>query len=170
MTHADAAKDGITKAMAKKQRYKDIHGTTRVGDFLRKVGSSDLIDVAVELGTGDVFGALEELVGVDDNLTQEEKDIALELIKMDSVNSQEVTKRWVSDNNTDSKLSKNIRPALLLFLTVAAVGIAVVDSVDNIGFSVADKWASLLEMLLITAYAAYFGSRGYEKVSKNRIK
>lgn len=153
-----------------KQRYKDIHGTTRVGDFLRKVGSSDLIEVATSLGTGDVFGALKDLINVDDTLTPEEKEIALELIRMDSINAQEVSKRWVSDNQTDSSLAKNIRPALLLFLTVAAVGIAVVDSVDNIGFSVADKWASLLEMLLITAYAAYFGSRGYEKVSKNRIK
>lgn len=169
MTFADAVKDGIIK-MDKKPKYKDIHGTTRIGDFLRKVGNSDLIDVALELGTGDVFGALEEIVGYDTNLTQEEKETAIHLIKMDSLNSQEVTKRWVSDNDTDSKLSKNIRPALLLFLTVAAVGIAVVDSVDNVGFSVADKWASLLEMLLITAYAAYFGSRGYEKVSKNRIK
>jgi hypothetical protein len=52
--------------MSDKKSYKNIHGTTRVGDFLRKIKKSGLvgraIDAAGDLSTGNVLGALKTLL------------------------------------------------------------------------------------------------------------
>ena len=75
---------------------------------------------------------------------------------------QEVSKRWASDMQSDSWLSKNTRPMALIFLTVSMVLLIFVDS-SGIEFSVDSGWIDLLKSLLITVYVAYFGSRGAEK-------
>ncbi len=75
---------------------------------------------------------------------------------------QEVSKRWASDMQSDSWLSKNTRPMTLIFLTVAMVLLIFIDS-TGLNFSVDSGWVDLLKSLLITVYVAYFGSRGAEK-------
>ena len=64
--------------------------------------------------------------------------------------------------SSDSFLSKNTRPMTLIFLTVSAVFLIVLDSL-NIDFGVSNEWIDLLKGLLITVYVSYFGSRGIEK-------
>jgi len=93
----------------------------------------------------------------------------LKLLEQDMVEMQEVSKRWVSDMQSDSWLSKNTRPMTLIFLTISMIILILLDSFE-INFSVDKGWVDLLKSLLITVYVAYFGSRGAEKykaINKN---
>jgi len=78
---------------------------------------------------------------------------------------KQVTERWKVDMNSDSWLSKNIRPIVLVFLVVATVLLIFIDA-GAINFKVQDKWTDLLQLVLITVIGAYFGGRSLEKVKK----
>lgn len=135
---------------------------TKLGKFLKKIGSS-IVDKAEDiLPDSGFYGILKNIISSDTKLTPEDKETALKLLEMDSVEMQEVSKRWESDMKSDSWLSKNTRPMKLIFLTISTVFIIVLDSL-NIDFGVNTEWIDLLKSLLITVYVAYFGSRGVEK-------
>ena len=110
--------------------------------------------------------------GVVDNLhtSEEEKLEANQKIK-ELVSNYEVemektiTERWKVDMNSDSWLSKNIRPMVLIFLVVATVLMIFIDA-GTIEFNVEAKWTDLLQLVLITVIGAYFGGRSLEKVKK----
>ena len=79
---------------------------------------------------------------------------------------QEVTKRWQSDMQSDSWLSKNIRPLSLAFLTLTLFIYIILDSSIK-GFIISDNWIDLLSSLLLLVYGGYFGARSVEKVTKH---
>ncbi len=102
--------------------------------------------------------------------TKEEKLEAQRLIteileKADKEAQEQVSERWKADMASDSKLSKNIRPAVLIFLTVIFVVCAFFDG--NVGeFKIADEYIPIFQTLLITVYGAYFVGRSWEKTNK----
>ena len=110
--------------------------------------------------------------GVVDNLhtSKEEKLEAEQKIK-ELVSNYEVemektiTDRWKSDMASDSWMSKNVRPMVLIFLVVSTVLMIFIDA-GAISFNVEDKWTDLLQLVLITVIGAYFGGRSLEKVKK----
>jgi len=110
--------------------------------------------------------------GVIDSLhtSEEEKLEANQKIK-ELVSNYEVemektiTERWKVDMNSDSWLSKNIRPMVLIFLVVATVLMIFIDA-GMVQFEVKDTWVDLLQLVLITVIGAYFGGRSLEKVKK----
>ena len=89
-------------------------------------------------------------------------DVLLASWNLDTIELQEVSKRWSSDMKSDSWLSKNTRPMTLIFLTISLVIFILLDGFD-ISFGIDTGWIDLLKSLLITVYVAYFGSRGAEK-------
>jgi len=110
--------------------------------------------------------------GVLDNLTtSKEEKLAAELKIKDMIMGyeaqmqKEVTERWKVDMNSDSWLSKNIRPLVLVFLVVATILLIFIDA-GTISFKVENKWTDLLQLVLITVIGAYFGGRSLEKVKK----
>ena len=110
--------------------------------------------------------------GVIDNLTtsKEEKLEAERKIKGLIANHEvemekNITERWKMDMQSDSWLSKNIRPLVLVFLVVSTVLMIFIDA-GTINFVVEDKWTDLLQLVLITVIGAYFGGRSLEKVKK----
>ena len=121
-------------------------------------------------------GGAAELVknvgGVLDNLTtsKEEKLEAERKIKELIANyevemEKNITARWEVDLKSDSWLSKNVRPLVLVFLVVSTVLMIFIDA-GTINFVVEDKWTDLLQLVLITVIGAYFGGRSLEKVKK----
>ena len=78
---------------------------------------------------------------------------------------KQVTERWKVDMNSDSWLSKNIRPLVLIFLVVSTVLMIFIDA-GMITFEVKASWVDLLQLVLITVIGAYFGGRSLEKVKK----
>tara|TARA_Y100000356_G_C11236928_1_gene278388 strand:- start:55 stop:447 length:393 start_codon:yes stop_codon:yes gene_type:complete len=128
--------------------------------FISKLFTSNTKDLVGEVGN------------VVDNLTttQEEKLEAKKKIKEITLNfeaelQKEVSKRWEQDMNSDSWLSKNIRPLTLIFLVFSTVLLIFIDS-EMINFKVQDQWIDLLQIILITIIGAYFGGRSYEKIKR----
>ena len=76
-----------------------------------------------------------------------------------------VTERWKVDMNSDSWLSKNVRPLVLIFLVVSTVLMVFIDA-GVIEFEVKANWIDLLQLVLITVIGAYFGGRSIEKTRK----
>jgi len=110
--------------------------------------------------------------GVIDNLhtSAEEKADAERKIKdmimgYEAEMQKQVTERWKVDMASDSWLSKNIRPLVLIFLCVSTVLLIFIDA-GVISFEVKASWVDLLQLVLITVIGAYFGGRSLEKVKK----
>ena len=110
--------------------------------------------------------------GVIDNLTttEEEKLTAEEKIKdmilgYEGEMQRQVSERWMSDMNSDSWLSKNVRPMTLIFLIICTMLLISIDA-GFLSFDVKDSYVDLLQLVLITVIGAYFGGRSLEKVKK----
>lgn len=122
-----------------------------IGNIIKELfngGVTDLVD--------EVITNKEEAEQLKIRLTEVEN-------KLTETIEQEVSKRWVADMQSDSKLAKNIRPLVLAFLVVSTIAMVFIDS-GFIAFEVKDTWVDLLQIVLITVIGAYFGSRGLEKI------
>ena len=150
--------------------YKNENGTTRVGDAIRwlakqgKVIAPDILNVVGTITGIDGLKSLADKINNSD-LPKEDKEFLFKQLDADMREMEEVSKRWNSDMQSDSWLSKNVRPLLMIFLTVSMAVFIVVDSSLN-GFVVKDDWISLLSSLLLLVYGAYFGGRSLEKIQK----
>jgi hypothetical protein len=120
-----------------------------------------------------ITGGLIKDIGtiIDDLVTTDEERLAAkqkveELLEQADKDAQdEVTKRWESDMNSDSFLSKNIRPMVLIYLTFIFTALSFFDG--NVGgFKVAEEYIPIFQSLLITVYGAYFVGRTWEKSKK----
>jgi len=76
-----------------------------------------------------------------------------------------ITSRWEADLKSDSWLSKNVRPLVLIFLIICTMLLIFIDA-GTINFEVKSSWVDLLQLVLITVIGAYFGGRSLEKVKK----
>tara|TARA_R110000850_G_scaffold5839_1_gene23379 strand:- start:4 stop:471 length:468 start_codon:yes stop_codon:yes gene_type:complete len=149
-----------------KKKFKD----TRVGKFLAKVAPNILKGVSDIVPDAGILKLIGGLISKDEVLTPKDKEEALKLLEMDIVEMQEISKRWSADMASDSWLSKNVRPMMLIFLTISTWLLILMDSL-NIDFGVSIEWIDLLKSLLIVVYVSYFGSRGMEKykyISQNK--
>ena len=115
---------------------------------------------------------VESVGGMLDNLTtsKEEKLAAKQKMKeliadYETKMEANITDRWKADMNSDSWLSKNVRPMILIFLVVSTVLMIFIDA-GTIKFVVEEKWTDLLQLVLITVIGAYFGGRSFEKRKK----
>jgi predicted lipid carrier protein YhbT len=115
---------------------------------------------------------LESAGSIVDNLvtTDAEKKEAKRKLKELVLNHQakiesNITDRWKVDMASDSWLSKNVRPLVLVFVIVCTMLLIFIDA-GFIDFKVESKWVDLLQLLLITIVASYFGGRSIEKVKK----
>ena len=112
-----------------------------------------------------IGGVVDKFVRTKDEKAQFEKEMAEIFIKAEADMQKNVTERWKSDMSSDSWLSKNVRPLVLIFLIFNTMLLIFIDA-GFINFKVEDNWVSLLEVLLLTVIAAYFGGRTWEKTRK----
>lgn len=136
--------------MANKKKFKD----TAVGQFLLNKIPNVVGAIAGDTPVGSV---IEAIIGGSE-MSDADKKIALEKLKMERAEIDGVTKRWVADARSGSWLAANVRPLVLVFLVIAYVaGWYMNYSLDNI--------TSLLTIVI----GGYFGSRGVEKVFGNKM-
>ena len=109
-------------------------------------------------------------LGIVKNLLHNEPDVKNEdadaVVEAEIQYQDAVTKRWQADMSSDVKLAKLIRPVTLICLMVMFMATMVFDSLDNLPFNVKDSYVSLLEILMLTAFGAYFAGRTIEKSRK----
>ena len=130
------------------------------------------MSILTNLFSGGAADLVKGVGGVIDNLhtSKEEKLEAEKKIKELIANyevemEKQITSRWDSDMKSDSWLSKNVRPMVLIFLVISTVLLIFIDA-GTIAFEVEQKWTDLLQLVLITVIGAYFGGRSFEKVKK----
>ena len=125
--------------------------------ILSKIFSSGATELVK--GVGDV---------IDNLTTSKEEKLAAELKIKELISNYEIemekniTARWEVDMKSDSWLSKNVRPMVLIFLVVCTMLMIFIDA-GTINFLVEEKWTDLLQIVLITVIGAYFGGRTMEK-------
>ena len=120
-------------------------------------GASTLVD--------SVGGVIDNLVTTDDERLAAKAKLKQIVLDHEAKMEQNITDRWTADMNSDSWLSKNVRPLVLIFLVVCTVLMIFIDA-GSIKFTVEEKWTDLLQLVLITVIGAYFGGRTMEKRKK----
>ena len=130
------------------------------------------MSLITKLFSGGAADLVKGVGGVIDNLhTSKEEKLAAEqkiqelIANHQAKMEQNITDRWSADMNSDSWLSKNVRPMVLIFLVVCTVLMIFIDA-GSINFVVKEKWTDLLQLVLITVIGAYFGGRSFEKSKK----
>ena len=112
-----------------------------------------------------VGGVLDELITSKDEKLEAKRKLKELILKHEAEMDKQITERWNADMQSDSWLSKNVRPMVLIFLIVCTMLLIFIDA-GAISFVVEEKWTDLLQLVLITVIGAYFGGRSVEKVKK----
>jgi hypothetical protein len=76
---------------------------------------------------------------------------------------QAITSRWKADSMSDSWLSKNVRPLVLVWCIVIFSFAGILDSIETIPFHINDNWNATFENVMLSVVLAYFGGRSSEK-------
>ena len=135
--------------MSKKKAFKD----TGVGKFLIQKAPSILGIVGDAILPGNVIS---ELITGNKDLSEADKEIALQKLTIERAQIDGTTRRWVADARSGAWLAANVRPLTLIFLTISYV----------IGWYLHYPLESITGLLSIVI-GGYFGSRGVEKVFGN---
>jgi len=96
-----------------------------------------------------------------------EDKIKLQQLIYDQQNKeiQAITNRWQADAASDSWLSKNVRPLVLVWCIVVFSFAGILDSVESIPFNIGVTWNDTFEKVMMAVVLAYFGGRSSEKVT-----
>ena len=129
-------------------------------NVLSKIFSSG----ATELVKG-VGGVLDNLITSKDEKLEAERKVKELIANYEVEMEKNITSRWQADLKSDSWLSKNVRPMVLIFLIACTMLLIFIDA-GAINFNVKDSYVDLLQLVLITVIGAYFGGRSLEKVKK----
>tara|TARA_X000001382_G_scaffold82190_1_gene57957 strand:- start:4560 stop:4997 length:438 start_codon:yes stop_codon:yes gene_type:complete len=142
--------------MADKKKIKD----TKLGAWLREKAPNVLSTVGDLLPDQGALGVVKNLLDKEPGIDPAEAQAAIDA----EVKFQEnVTERWKADMGSDVKLAKLIRPITLIALMTMFMLTMVFDSLDNLPFTVKDSYVDLLQVLMLTAFGAYFAGRTIEK-------
>ena len=119
---------------------------------------------AAELVKG-VGGVIDNLHTSNEDKLEAERKIKELIAHYEVEMEKNITSRWEADLKSDSWLSKNVRPLVMIFLIVCTMLLIFIDA-GALNFEVKSSWVDLLQLVLITVIGAYFGGRSFEKVKK----
>jgi hypothetical protein len=151
--------------MKERKRIKD----TKVGVWLKDKAPQVLDTVGGLLPDQGALGVVKRLIDLEPNMTAQEKMEFEKMLMEYEANAQDnVTERWKSDMMSDSWLSKNIRPMILMYLILSFTIFVVMDSIENVAFNINENYVDVFSVLMTTAFTAYFAGRSYEKIKLNK--
>jgi hypothetical protein len=125
-----------------------------------KILSSGATDLVKEVG-----GVIDNLTTTKEEKLEAEAKVRELVLSYEAKMQEQITERWKSDMQSDSFLSKNVRPMVLIFLVICTMLLAFIDA-GVLTFKVENTWIELIKMTLLTVIGAYFGGRSWEKVKK----
>jgi len=112
-----------------------------------------------------ISGVVDKFVQTKDEKAEFEKEMTNIFMSHELSLEKEISERHKNDMQSDSWLSKNIRPLLTIFSLVLYTLFAITDG--NIGeFNIANQYVDLLGQIVIMSLGFYFTSRGIEKTAK----
>lgn len=177
--------------MSEKPSYKEVHGVTRIGKFLKDAADKGqqwapgLLDIAATITGREGLSKLADKIRKSDDVPELDKEVSLKLIEKDVIEAQEETKRiiaeydhksvmetqiserWKADMSSDDKISKLTRPLLVLAWSLFSMVMIIVDSVND-SFEVPEYWVNIIATMLITTVGGYFIVREISK--RNKLK
>lgn len=108
--------------------------------------------------------AIAEITKAD--VSQEDK-IKLQQLIYDQQNKEieAITSRWKADSMSDSWLSKNVRPLVLVWCIVVFSFAGILDSIESVPFHINSTWNDTFEKVMMAVVLAYFGGRTTEKAT-----
>lgn len=136
---------------------------TKLGGWMKEKAPAVLGLVGELLPERGALGIVKNLLHKEPEVKNEEADA---MVDAEIAFQDAVTRRWEADMGSDVKLAKLIRPVTLICLMSMFMLTMVLDSLDNLPFNVKDSYVSLLEILMLTAFGAYFAGRTIEKSRK----
>ena len=146
--------------MAKK-KFKD----TTVGQLL--FGAASVINPTLGNVLQGLTSPKEALAAITKSDVSAEDKIKLQQIIYDQQNKEieSITSRWEADSISDSWLSKNVRPLVLVWCIVIFSLAGILDSIESLPFHINELWNDTFEKIMMSVVLAYFGGRTTEKAS-----
>ena len=145
----------------KKKKFKD----TTVGKLL--LGAAGMINPALGSVLEGVVSPKEAIAEITKSDVSNEDKIKLQQLIYDQQNKEieAITTRWQADSMSDSWLSKNVRPLVLVWCICIFSLAGILDSVESIPFNIGVTWNDTFEKVMMAVVLAYFGGRTTEKAT-----
>ena len=146
--------------MAKK-KFRD----STVGQLL--FGAASIINPTLGNVLRGVMSPKEAIAEITKSDVSAEDKIKLQQIIYDQQNKEieSITSRWQADSISDSWLSKNVRPLVLVWCICIFSLAGILDSVESIPFQINSLWNDTFEKVMMAVVLAYFGGRTTEKAT-----
>lgn len=147
--------------MSKNKKFKD----TTVGKLL--LGAAGMINPTLGNLLEGVTSPKEAIAEITKSDVSNEDKIKLQQLIYEQQNKeiQAITNRWQADAASDSWLSKNVRPLVLVWCIVVFSFAGILDSVESIPFNIGVTWNDTFEKVMMAVVLAYFGGRTTEKAT-----
>ena len=145
--------------MSKEKKIKD----TKLGAWLKSKAPNVLDTVGNLLPDQGALGIVKNLIDKDPDVNTDE---GVAMVDAEIEFQKNVTERWKADMSSDVKLAKLILPITLIALMSMFMVTMILDSLDNWPFNVKDSYIDLLQVLMLTAFGAYFAGRTIEKAKR----
>ena len=144
-----------------KKKFKE----TTVGKLL--FGAASVINPTLGNVLNGVSSPKEAIAEITKAKIPTEDKIKLQTLIYEQQNKEmeEISTRWKADATSDSWLSKNVRPLVLVWCIVVFSFAGILDSVDSIPFNIGSTWNDTFEKVMMAVVLAYFGGRTTEKAS-----
>ena len=138
---------------------------TTVGKLL--FGAASLINPTLGNLISGASTPAEAIAAIGKSDVSSEEKIKLQQLIFEQQNKEmeAVTSRWQADSISDSWLSKNVRPLVLVWCIVIFSLAGILDSVESIPFHIGVTWNDTFEKVMMAVVLAYFGGRSSEKVT-----
>ena len=138
---------------------------TTVGKLL--FGAASLVNPTLGNLISGVSTPAEAIAAIGKSDVSSEEKIKLQQLIFEQQNKEmeAVTSRWQADSISDSWLSKNVRPLVLVWCIVIFSLAGILDSVESIPFHIGFTWNDTFEKVMMAVVLAYFGGRSSEKVT-----
>ena len=147
--------------MSDKKKFKD----STVGKLL--FGAASMINPTLGKVLSGVTSPQEAIAEIGKSKISPEDKIKLQtmIYEQQVKEMEEISNRWKADSISDSWLSKNVRPLVLVWCIVVFSIAGLLDSVESIPFQINALWNETFENVMMAVVLAYFGGRTTEKAT-----
>ena len=147
--------------MSDKKKFKE----TTVGKLL--FGAASMINPTLGKVLSGVSSPQEALAEIGKSKISNDDKIKLQQMIYEQQNKEieSITSRWQADSMSDSWLSKNVRPLVLVWCIVVFSLAGILDSIESVPFHIGETWNDTFEKVMMAVVLAYFGGRTAEKSS-----
>ena len=147
--------------MSDKKKFKE----TTVGKLL--FGAASMINPTLGKVLSGVSSPQDALAVISKSKISNEDKIKLQQLIYEQQNKEieSITSRWKADSISDSWLSKNVRPLVLVWCIVVFSLAGILDSIESVPFHIGETWNDTFEKVMMAVVLAYFGGRTTEKAT-----